>query len=140
MVGWSFWILIMKIKSNLSVVLLSIGFAICFLGCIFFAHQWIDTSITLAYLDTSSQEFLGVKRALALLENEWLGISEAELLKKLEAESDRQPDENIVIFKDDESNTIVFDTIHFEFESGKLKRIKLSTWGDEEQVPVQPQN
>jgi hypothetical protein len=136
MVGWTSWILTMNMKSNLSVVLLSIGFAICFLGCIFFAHQWIDVSISLAYLDTSSQESLGVKRALSLLENEWLGISEPELLKKLKAESDRQPDENIVIFKDDESDTIVFDTIYFEFESGKLKRIKLSTWGDENQVQV----
>lgn len=113
------------------VVLLVIAFVICFLGCIFFAYLWIDTSISLAYSDTSYQKSLGLKHALSLLENEWVGISESELLEKLKAEAAHQPDEKIVIFKDDESDTIVFDTIYFELESGKLKRITLSTWGDE---------
>lgn len=103
---------------------LVIGFIISFLGCVLFAYLWIDRSISLAYSDTSYEESLGFKRVLSLLENEWAEISEQELLAKLKAESARQPDERIVIFKDDESDVIVFDTIEFELESGRLKRIK----------------
>jgi hypothetical protein len=140
MVGWSFWILTMNIKLNLSVVLLAIGFAISFLGCIFFAYLWIDLSISVTYSDTSYETSRGLKRVLSLLENEWRGISEQELLEKLNAEADRQSDEKILMFKDDESNTIGFDILNFEFESGKLKRITLPTWSADDQVPVQTQN
>jgi len=67
---------------------------------------------------------LGFKRVSSLLEKEWGGISEQDLLDKLKALSDGHPDENIIIFKDDESNVIVFDTVEFEIESGGFKQIK----------------
>lgn len=105
-------------------MLLTIGFVICFLASILFAYLWIDRSVSLAYLDESYEVSLGFKRVKFLLENEWAGMSEHELFEKLKAASDRQPDEKIVIFKDDETNVIVFDAIEFELESGKLKRIK----------------
>ncbi len=97
---------------------------ISFSGCVLFAYLWLDRSISLAYSDVSYEKYLGFERLSFIVEYEWYGISEQKLLEKLKAVSARHPDERIVIFKDNESDVIVFDTIEFELNNGRLVRIK----------------
>ena len=117
----------MNFKIKMSTMFLTICLIVCFLGCVVLGYMWIDRSISLAYLDKSYELSLENNRLSLLLENEWKGIPEQVLLKKLEDISKNFPKEEIVIYKDDESNVIVFDTIEFELESGKLKQINTTT-------------
>lgn len=105
-------------------MLFLILFIICFLGCACFLYLFIDRSISTAYSDRTYELTLGNKRLTLLLEDELHGITENELLKKLNLISAKNKEEEIVIFQDSEENIIVFDTIEFEFEEGVLKRIK----------------
>lgn len=113
-------------RCSLPVVLLSAGFALALVGCTVFAYRWIDTSITLSYLDSSYHSTLRDARlAQALLEREWSGMTKQELLEKLKAEATRRGDRAFI--KTDENGIVWFSDvgdIGFEFEAGKLQKVR----------------
>ncbi len=102
---------------------LIVGFIISFVICVVFAYLWVDQSISNAYSDTSYEKTASLKSLKGLLEEEWLGMSEEALMTKLQIRVNNRPEERIVLFKDEESGLVVFDTLQFRFESGKLKNI-----------------
>ena len=113
----------MVINSNKVAMFLIVGFIISFVICVVFAYLWVDQSISNAYSDTSYEKTASLKSLKGLLEEEWLGMSEEALMTKLQIRVNNRPEERIVLFKDEESGLVVFDTLQFRFESGKLKNI-----------------
>ena len=107
-------------------MILIFGFVLSFIGCISFAYLWIDRSISLAYSDMSYEKTLGLERSLWLLENEWKGLSEEELLEKLKLVAAMHPEAKVILFRDKDFNVIVFDTIKFAFDAGKLSQVYVS--------------
>ncbi len=66
------------------------------------AYLWIDRSITVTYLDASEQSSSQMVRSLErLLEQEWSGLSEAQLLEKLHRVEERDPDDAKSVIKKD---------------------------------------
>lgn len=105
------------------ITLLSVGFFISLVGCMVFAYLWIDRSITLAYVNQDVETSNNAMRHLELLlEGEWRGIPENNILQKLELAAARNPNKKILIKKDGE--VIWFDNIQFNFESGRFKKIE----------------
>jgi Immunity protein 58 len=95
--------------------------ALLLVACISLLYLLIDRSISFSYLDASYQTTQqSYSRVIGLLENEWRGMPEKEVLARLQAASDKQP-EKILIKK--EGSTIWFDSMRFEFESGRLVKI-----------------
>lgn len=112
-------------KWKILTIFLSIGFVLALVGCLVFAYRWIDTSITLAYTnssyDTASYE---MEFSDTLLEREWIGMPKQELLDKLKAEEARRGD--TAYFKTDENGIVWFcdlGCVGLEFEAGKLKKL-----------------
>lgn len=112
----------MKLSS--SVVSLSIGLILAVVGCVFFAVRWIDVSISYTYLEDSFNRHIGNANLVnSLLENELVGISEKDLLGKLEAEVMRRNKEVVVIDVDSDQGVIWLNEVRFELEYGRLKKI-----------------
>lgn len=102
-------------------ILLALGFLIASVGCAVLAYLWIDRSITLSYVSASHQTTAdALSRLSLLLETEWIGMSEEDLLQKLQG-ANRRSGQEILIKK--EGNVIWFDNIRFELEAGRLKKI-----------------
>lgn len=115
----------MTITLSRPVSFLSIGLIMAVLGCVIFAFLWIDRSISCTYLSASLDATIGNARLVnSLLESEWSGITEQELLEKLKAEVERRKHEFVVIDVDSEQDVVWFNEVRFEFESGKLKKIR----------------
>ncbi|WP_316347509.1 Imm58 family immunity protein [Desulfuromonas acetoxidans] len=107
-------------------MLLLIGFIISAATCFLLCYLLIDKSISYKYLDDSnSSTILALDKVVSLLQSDWKGMSTQEVLKKMESERNRKGKESIVIDVNSEFGVIWFDEIGFEFESGKLKRIKI---------------
>lgn len=110
-------------KARNVTILLSFGLLISSIGCVVLAYLWIDRSVTLAYVNQSIETNNNtMKRLEILLENEWVGMSEDKVLKKLKHVSEQYPAYKIIINKDD--GVIWFDEVRFKFESGQLKSIQ----------------
>jgi DNA-directed RNA polymerase len=113
-------------NASKAVVFLSIGLVVSVLGCGVLAYMWIDRSVSFAYLSASHDTTVSaLKKVTSLLENEWLGMSEQDLLLKLQAEADRRVDEEVVIERDSEEGVIWFDEIKFELEAGSVRRVSI---------------
>lgn len=105
------------------ITLLGLGFFASFVGCMVFAYLWIDRSITLTYLNQDVETSNNAMRHLELLlEGEWHGMSENNILQKLELAAARSPNKKILIKKD--GKIIWFDNIQFNFESGRFEGIE----------------
>lgn len=91
--------------------------------CVGLAYLLIDRAISLSYLDASYQTTQqSHNRVVSLLESEWRGMPEKEVLARLQAAAAKQPKEDILVKKEDE--TIWFDSVRFEFQSGRLVKIQ----------------
>lgn len=114
-----------KMESRKVMFFLAGGFLLSFLGCIFLGYLWIDRSISLSYLKDSFNSTLGVsKRLESLLTHDWQGLEQEDVIRKLESESKRYPESNLVLKKyDNEKDVIWFGDIPFYFENDKLKKI-----------------
>ena len=104
---------------------MSIGLILSLIGCIFFAFRWIDMSISYTYLEASFDRHAeNADSVNSLLESEWSGIAEQEVLERLKAEVERRKEhESVVIDVDCEQGVIWLNEVRFEFESGKMKKI-----------------
>ncbi len=104
-----------------STIFLSIAFVISFLGCIYFAVLWIDTSITLTYSDSSYQQNRALQQIHFLLEKEWVGISEQVLFEKIKIAFKKHPE--VIVFK--KEGVIHVGVLSFELQMGKLESISI---------------
>ena len=100
-------------------IMASITFALA-VACLVLAYLWIDRSISLAYSKQSFESTNNAMRRVELvLEREWKGLPEAEVLKRLKA---AYPQEAEVVVKQ-EGSVIWLDEVSFNIEDGRLKSI-----------------
>ncbi|WP_157771970.1 Imm58 family immunity protein [Ralstonia solanacearum] len=87
------------------------------------AYLWIDRSITLTYIQASEQSSSQMVRSFErLLEQEWKGLSEAQLLEKLHRVVERDPDGAKSVIKED-GDVISFDDVCFKLNHGHVGRV-----------------
>jgi hypothetical protein len=93
--------------------------------CFLLAYRVFDQGITLTYLDASEETSARhIKLLTGLVEHEWLGLTEEQVMLRLEGYIASQPLDSIVLKRDTESKVIYFEGIRFEFHDGKLVRVK----------------
>lgn len=99
--------------------------------CALFAYLWIDRSISLSYskqsIETANRVAFQFER---ILQVEWQGLPEAELMQKLKKAAARMPDHSVIIKK--EGDVIWFDEIRFTLAQGRLSSV-----GDPERLAPQ---
>lgn len=106
-------------------MLMAVGLLVSVVACVIFAYLLIDRSISLSYLEASQRSTQhGYTQLAALVEHEWFGLAESEVLRRLQAEAARHPHRMIVVKRDSSANVIWFDDVRFEFESGGLIRVR----------------
>jgi hypothetical protein len=95
------------------------------LACGTFAYLWIDRSIRLTYAELSSHS-TGQARDLAflLLAEEWASLSEDQVLRRLEAETARRPQDKIFVKHEPLEHFIWFGNTRFEFQADRLAKIQ----------------
>lgn len=95
------------------------------LACGIFAYLWIDRSVTLTYVEAGNRSTEQARDlAFALLAQEWSGLSEDEVLKRLNAEAARRPQDKILVKHEPIDHVIWFDSTRFEFQAGRLVKIR----------------
>ncbi|AQW32370.1 Imm58 family immunity protein [Ralstonia syzygii subsp. celebesensis] len=89
---------------------------------VLFAYLWIDRSISLSYARQGEDTAIETVRGLELvIEHEWRGLPESEVLQKLNAVAAQGAGAKIVVKK--EGNVIWFDEVRFNLDEGRLKSI-----------------
>lgn len=107
-------------KKIIYVLVASLTLAI--LGCAELAYLWIDRSITLSYVSQSAETSESSARHLEyLLEDEWRGMPEAQVLQKLQNAATRMPKAEVFIKK--EEGAIWFGQVRFNIVHGKLNSV-----------------
>ena len=114
------------IESNpLRMTLLAGALVASLLACGIFAYLWIDRSVTLTYVEAGSRSTEQARDlSFALLAREWSGLSENEVLKRLNAEAARRPQDKILVKHEPLDRVIWFDSIRFEFQADRLAKIR----------------
>ncbi|ASL76760.1 hypothetical protein CYD94_24765 (plasmid) [Ralstonia solanacearum] len=87
------------------------------------AYFWIDRSITVTYMKASEESSSQLTQSLErLLEQEWKGLSEVQLVEKLHRAAERDIDgAKRTIEKD--GDVINFDGVCFKLVSGHVGRV-----------------
>jgi hypothetical protein len=94
------------------------------LCCGVLAYRVFDQGVTRTYLDASVEESARHSALLAsLVEHEWSGLTEEQLMSKLRAFVGSQTKEAIVLKQEPETNTVYLDGVCFEFKDGKLVKV-----------------
>ena len=102
--------------------LATILLALC---CVALTYRLFDQGITRTYLDASMDESAKHNALLAnIVEHEWSGLTEDQLLLKLKAYIATQPSHDILLKRDPETNAVYLDGIRFEFKDGKLVTVR----------------
>lgn len=102
--------------------IMALALMVSLLASTVLGYLWIDQSISLSYARQSGDADITSRRRLErLLVVAWMGMSESEVLEKLQAEAARHPTEYIVVKK--EAGVIWFGNTQFNFEKGKLKSV-----------------
>lgn len=92
------------------------------LACAELAYLWIDRSITLSYTSQEVETSYDSMRHLEyLLQEEWRGMPEAQVLQKLQNAAARMPNAEIVIKM--EEGAIWFDQVRFNIVHGQLNSV-----------------
>lgn len=105
--------------------LMAVGLVSSLIGCAVFAYLWIDRSLSLTYMDASQRTTeQGYAQLAELVRQEWVGLPESEVLKRLQAAAAKHPQGNIVVKHDPSESVIWFGSTRFEFESGKLQSVR----------------
>lgn len=86
------------------------------------AYLWVDRSISLSYARHDAESAIASLRGLELLLlDDWRGMSESQVLQRLQDSAARRPETRVVVKKD--ADAIWFDEICFKFKEGRLDHI-----------------
>jgi hypothetical protein len=92
--------------------------------CLMLAYRVMDLGITSTYTDASMEDTARHSELLAgIVEHEWVGLTEDQLMPKLQAYVASHPKDDIFIKKDAEAHAIYLGDISFEFKDGKLVKV-----------------
>ena len=99
----------------------AILFALC---CIVLVYRIFDQGITRTYLDASQEtSAMHIKLLTSLVEHEWLGLSEEDVILRLKAYINSQPPNSLVLKREPETNTIYLEDVRFYFHERKLVKV-----------------
>lgn len=89
------------------------------------AYLWIDRSISKSYSDVSYELEYSSGQLAGILEQEWDGLTKADVLRRLEAFVSKSDDDSAVFFEDEEDGTVHLGFIVFEFEEERLAAVRV---------------
>lgn len=110
-------------KTKIVIIVLSVVVSFFVVLSSWLAYMWIDMSISYTYQESSldssvrSMDIMG-----GLITKEFVGLSEEELMRKLEWQV-RNSDSNIVLSKDEREGVIIFESLHFKISGGKVVKV-----------------
>jgi hypothetical protein len=105
--------------------LMAVCLVLSLIGCAAFAYLWIDRSLSLSYLDAGQRTTeQGYAQLADLVWQEWVGLPESEVLKRLQAAAARHPPGSVVVKHDLSDGVIWFGSTRFEFQSGTLQSVR----------------
>jgi len=91
-------------------------------ACGVLAYLWIDRSISLSYSKQGAETAHNtIRRMEQLLQNDWRGMPEDEVLRKLQKAVEGMPNPKAVVKKED--GAIWFDEVRFNIDRGRLSSI-----------------
>lgn len=92
--------------------------------CVALAYRVFDQGLTRTYLD-ASQESSGrhIKLLVSLIEQDWVGLPEAEVIARLNKFVAGQPPNTTVLKREPETGDILFDGLRLTFRDGRLAKI-----------------
>jgi hypothetical protein len=94
------------------------------LCCLALAYRVFDQGITRTYVDASMEDSARHSALLAgIVEYEWSGLTEEQLMSKLRAYVALQGKGATVLKRDSETGDVYLDGVHFEFRDGKLVKV-----------------
>lgn len=94
------------------------------LGCIALAYRVFDQGITRTYLEASQEASIQQIQLLTkLVQQEWLGLPEDQVMSRLKAYVASQPAGSVVLKRESETNTVHLEGIRFEFRNSKLVKV-----------------
>jgi hypothetical protein len=94
------------------------------LCCGALAYHAFDQGLTRTYADASAEESARHSASLAgLVEYEWSGLTQWQLMTKLRAYAAIQGKGSVVLKRDPETGDVYLDGVRFEFRDGKLVKV-----------------
>eukprot|EP00456_Euglypha_rotunda_P017780 TRINITY_DN1616_c0_g1_i5.p2 TRINITY_DN1616_c0_g1~~TRINITY_DN1616_c0_g1_i5.p2 ORF type:complete len:112 (-),score=12.70 TRINITY_DN1616_c0_g1_i5:816-1151(-) len=95
------------------------------LCCLFLAYRVMDLGISRTYSAASAESDARDLQALrGLLEKEWQGLPESQVVSRLQAFVASRPSGSVVLKRlPEEANSIYFEGFRFEFRDGKLYKV-----------------
>jgi Immunity protein 58 len=95
------------------------------LCCLFLVYRVMDLGISRTYSAASAESDTRDLQALkGLLEKEWKGLSEHQVLARLQAFAASKPSGSVVLKRlPEDANSIYFEGFRFEFRDGKLSKV-----------------
>jgi hypothetical protein len=98
--------------------------AVLALCCGALAYRAFDQGLTRTYADASAEESVRHSALLAgVVEYEWSGLTEEQLMTKLTAYAAIQGNRSVVLKRDPETGDVYLDGVRFEFRDGKLVKV-----------------
>ncbi|QUP55211.1 hypothetical protein GO998_16440 [Ralstonia syzygii] len=92
--------------------------------CVALAYRVFDQGITRTYLDASVESSdRHIKLLTSLIEEDWRGMTQEQVLRCLEAVAQKRPPGSTVLKRDQETGAILFEGVRFEFVDGKLVHV-----------------
>lgn len=93
--------------------------------CLLLAYRVFDQGITRTYLDASMESSASQAKLLTnLIEEDWRGMPRDQVFQRLSAFASKQPQNSVVLKREQRTGAILFEDLHFEFTDGKLHRIR----------------
>jgi hypothetical protein len=95
------------------------------LCCLLLVYRVVDLGVSRTYSAASAESNTRNMQALkGLIEHEWRGLSEEQVLSRLRAFTTSQPPDSIVLKRlPEDANSIYFEGFRFEFQNGKLVKV-----------------
>lgn len=95
------------------------------LCCLFLIYRVMDLGISRTYSTASAESDARDLQALkGLLENEWRGLPESQVVARLQAFVATKPSGSVVLKRlPEDANSIYFEGFRFEFRDGKLYKV-----------------
>ena len=92
--------------------------------CVALAYRVLAQGITRTYLDASIESLdRHIKLLTSLIEEDWRGMTQEQVMRHLEAVAQKQPPGSTVLKRDQETGAILFEGMRFEFVDGKLVHV-----------------
>jgi Immunity protein 58 len=95
------------------------------LACLLLVYRIVDLGVSRSYSAASAESDSRNLQALkGLVEHEWRGLSEEQVLSRLKAFVASRPPDSIVLKRlPEDASSIYFEGFRFEFHDGKLVKV-----------------